>query len=270
MEKNELKILNYIAQGGQKTVSLAVSINNPSLKVVVKDAKINSTSSLQRMIREVNLLKQLDSPYFPKNYGSSFDVFTMTMTIIEEYIEGDTLRFKMDNYQDWNSIKSWLNSMIGGLQIVWNMNIVHRDLKPENIIIKTDGSPCIIDFGIARFLDLESITNTLNLRGPNTPLYASPEQLKNEKHIIDMRTDFYALGIILLEMYLGVHPFTPSIVPNSGLTILDNIQAGRYTVCTPNKVEDPKITKLATRLLQYQPYLRPRNFEQLRNLINTL
>lgn len=173
----------------------------PSLKVVVKDAKINSTSSLQRMIREVNLLKQLDSPYFPKNYGSSFDVFTMTMTIIEEYIEGDTLRLKMDNYQDWNSIKSWLNSMIDGLQIVWNMNIVHCDLKPENIIIKTDGSPCIIDFGIARFLDLESITNTLNLRGPNTPLYASPEQLKNEKHIIDMRTDFYALGIILLEMY---------------------------------------------------------------------
>lgn len=268
MERNEFNILNKIAEGGQKIVYFAESKADPSLKVVVKDAKINSTASLQRIMRETSFLSGLNSCYFPKNYGSNFNMATMTMTVIEEYIEGSTLRNVMPNYQSWNEIKNLLNELINAMEFVWTNNVVHRDLKPENIIIRTDGTPCIIDFGIARFLDMESITNTLQQMGPCTLLYASPEQLRNDKTSIDIRTDFYAIGIIAFELYLQKHPFSPDIV--GGGLLYDNLIQGKYALSSDNKPKDLRIASVVERLLQVQPYMRPRTISQFRNLINTI
>ncbi|MBM6807342.1 serine/threonine protein kinase [Bacteroides caecicola] len=268
MERNEFNIINKIAEGGQKIVYFAESKTDPSLKVVVKDAKISSMVSLQRIMREINFLSGLNSCYFPKNYGSNFDMTTMTITVIEEYIEGSTLRNVMSNYQSWDEIKKFLNELINALEVVWDNNVVHRDLKPENIIIRPDGTPCIIDFGIARFLDMESITNTLQQMGPCTPLYASPEQLRNDKNSIDIRTDFYAIGIIILELYLQKYPFAPDIV--GGGLLYDNLIQGRYALSTADKPKDSRIASVVERLLQVQPYMRPRTISQFRNLINTI
>jgi Protein kinase domain. len=117
MEKNEFNIIKKVAEGGQKIVYFAEAKADPSLKVVVKEAKINSMASLQRIMREINFLSGLNSCYFPKNYGSNFNMSTMTMTIIEEYIEGSTLRDIMPNYQSWDEIKNyWMN-----LLMLWNL-----------------------------------------------------------------------------------------------------------------------------------------------------
>ena len=113
MERNEFNIINKIAEGGQKVVYFAESKTDPYIKVVVKDAKINSMTSLQRITREVNFLSGLESHYFPKNYGSTFDMTTMTMTVIEEYVEGKTLRDVMANYQSWDEIKNLLDELYG-------------------------------------------------------------------------------------------------------------------------------------------------------------
>ena len=268
MERNEFNVIKKIAEGGQKIVYFAESKTDPSIKVVVKDAKINSMASLQRIMREVNFLSGLDSCYFPKNYGSNFNMTTMTITVIEEYIEGNTLRNVMSYYQSWDEIKKLLNELINAMESVWENNVVHRDLKPENIIIRTDGKPCIIDFGIARFLDMESITNTLQQMGPCTPLYASPEQLHNDKISIDIRTDFYAIGIIALELYLQQHPFDPNIV--GGGLLYDNLIQGKYALSSNDKPKDPRVASVVERLLQVQPYMRPRTISQFRNLINTI
>lgn len=262
------KILKPLAKGGQKSVSLAELADGT--KVVVKVAPIVSTAGLQRMVRECSLLRQLDNAYFPKNYDAGLDIGSMSLTTVEEYIEGDTLMNRSKDFSDKVSIKSLLLKLIDGLEVVWKMNIVHRDLKPANIIIRPDGSPCIIDFGIARFLDMDSLTDTLSPIGPNTPLYASPEQMNNSKHLIDMRTDFYALGIIALELYLGIHPFHPSVVPNSELTIIDNMRKGKYATSTATVSEDSSISAMVGQLLQQQPYMRPRDYNQLRQLVNNL
>lgn len=263
-------IIKDLARGGQKQVSLAKLSDGLATQVVVKTSVISSSISLQRMVREFKLLRQLDNPYFPKNYDAGFDMTTMTLTTVEEYIEGDTLQNKRSDYTDWSSISNLLLKLIEGMEQVWKMKIVHRDLKPANIIIRPDGSPCIIDFGIARFLDMESLTNTLSPTGPRTPLYASPEQMRNDKHLIDMRTDFFALGIVAMELYLGVHPFDPSIVKNTGLTVVDNLRDGKYATSTSNVAEDVRFNELAKHLLQPQAYMRPRDYNQLRQLINSL
>ena len=85
--------------------------------------------------------------------------------------------------------------------------IVHRDVKPENIIRDSFGSFWLIDFGIARHLELDSITATVSAFGKFTVGYAPQEQFRNVKTEIDARCDLFALGVTLYECATGRNPF---------------------------------------------------------------
>jgi len=80
---------------------------------------------------------------------------------------------------------------------------VHRDLKPQNIMIDQEGNAKIMDFGIARFTDMDRMTGSGVMIG--TPEYMSPEQA--ELLEVDPRADLYALGVVLFEMVTGKVPF---------------------------------------------------------------
>ena len=86
-------------------------------------------------------------------------------------------------------------------------HIVHRDVKPENIIQSPDAEYHLLDFGIARHLQLSSNTPTANHFGKFTVGYAPPEQYRNIKHDIDARSDLFALGVTLYECATGANPF---------------------------------------------------------------
>jgi serine/threonine protein kinase/Tfp pilus assembly protein PilF len=81
--------------------------------------------------------------------------------------------------------------------------VVHRDLKPQNVMSDKDGRVYVMDFGIARSLESQGMTQTGALMG--TPEYMSPEQAKGEK--VDARSDLFALGIIFYETLTGISPF---------------------------------------------------------------
>jgi serine/threonine-protein kinase len=85
--------------------------------------------------------------------------------------------------------------------------IVHRDVKPDNIMRGTDGMFWLLDFGIARHLDLTSLTATAALGGLFTLGYAPPEQFRNKKREIDVRADLFALGVTIVECFTGKNPF---------------------------------------------------------------
>jgi serine/threonine protein kinase len=81
--------------------------------------------------------------------------------------------------------------------------VVHRDIKPENILIDRRGRVHLIDFGVARFFEDASLTNTGALVG--TPMYMSPEQVTG--HLaLDHRTDIYSLGMVLYELLTLARP----------------------------------------------------------------
>jgi serine/threonine-protein kinase len=84
------------------------------------------------------------------------------------------------------------------------IKIVHRDIKPENIMIGRDGKIWILDFGIARHLNLSSLTPTGGF-GIGTIGYAPPEQYRNLKTEIDGRADLFAVGIVVHESLTGSH-----------------------------------------------------------------
>lgn len=87
---------------------------------------------------------------------------------------------------------------------------VHRDIKPANILFRTPTEPVLTDFGIVRILGAPSLTHDFLMQGPGTPLFAAPEQLHNDKLLIDWRTDQFDLALVLALAILGRHPFQPA------------------------------------------------------------
>ncbi len=110
-------------------------------------------------------------------------------------------------------------------------NIVHRDVKPENIIRDGSGSFWLIDFGIARHLDLDSITATVSAFGKFTVGYAPQEQYRNVKTEIDARCDLFALGVTLYECATGRNPFADGARdPMEQLTRVEMMPLPRLTL----------------------------------------
>ncbi len=99
--------------------------------------------------------------------------------------------------------------------------VIHRDLKPSNILVNASGEPFILDFGLARRMEDESITS-LSTEGQllGTPQYMAPEQAEGKMSDIDVRTDVYALGVILYRILTGTHPYP---VTGRVTEILNNI-----------------------------------------------
>jgi serine/threonine protein kinase len=104
--------------------------------------------------------------------------------------------------------RSFGAQLVSAVAHIASHELVHRDLKPENILFRADGvTPVIVDFGIVRDLVDTSLTETWLMRGPGTPFFASPEQLRNEKDLIDWRSDQFSLGVLISISLFGLHPY---------------------------------------------------------------
>src|SRR5437764_1902959 len=96
-------------------------------------------------------------------------------------------------------------SVCAAVQYAHQNLIVHRDLKPGNVLVTADGTPKLLDFGIAKLVDPESaghdVTRTIAGARLMTPDYASPEQVRGEP--VTTATDVYSLGAVLYELLTG-------------------------------------------------------------------
>ncbi|WP_421827902.1 serine/threonine-protein kinase [Larkinella sp.] len=254
-----------LAVGGQKKVWKG---DHPVFgSVALKEGTVDSLNSLERIKREIETLGSISSEYYPKQFYYSDNPANNIFYIIEEYIQGETLRTSSNLFDSEEKIIDLFEKLLDALEIIWQRRIVHRDLKPENIIITPTLSPCILDLGIAKYLDRSSLTNTFQAVGPCTPFYGAPEQLLNKKNEIDIRADFFALGIILLELHLGFHPFDP-IVLRSKYPIPYNIINGDYVRASAKPGTSIFFTKLTDTLLRVQPYQRFRNLSVLKKFVS--
>lgn len=168
--------------------------------------------SAERFTREVAALRSCGHA----SIATVLDAFTITddagrpvWVVIEEYLAGGTLEQRQAAGRivpaDVRIIGTNLAEVLGHLR---ERRLVHRDIKPANILFRDAGpAPVLTDFGIVRMLDAPSLTHDFAAAGPGTPAYAAPEQLNNEKNLIDWRTDQFGLAVVLAESIIGRHPF---------------------------------------------------------------
>ena len=196
-----------LGQGGQKVVYSGTHPQDGA--VVLKLIKPNQDAA--RVAREVLAAKQARCPRIPEILADGSIVGPTGETIVwvrERRIDGQTLRELLQGGP--LSIRVALAlaiDVLEALEAAERARIVHRDVKPENLLIDPSGRGWLVDFGLARFLDMTSLTGNQPFGGVGTLGYAPPEQYQNRKKEIDVRADLFALGVTLFEALHGAHPY---------------------------------------------------------------
>ena len=202
-----LMCVEKIGEGAFKETYLVLTNDGQAQALKV----VRAGCSAERTKREVEAMKRCNHPNIARLYDVSsinYDGVEYTF-MLEEYIGGGTLD---------DSVRGCLLTidealtigiqLIDAIQHVASHDLVHRDLKPANIMFRKDRvEPVIMDFGLVRDLAQESVTHTWLMMGPGTPYFAAPEQLNNDKQLIDWRTDQFALGVVISVCVLGMHPY---------------------------------------------------------------
>ncbi len=202
-------ILNLIEAGGMGEVYLAAD-NELDRKVAIKLIKGNQKTKeiLQRFYSERQILANLKHPNIAGllEAGATPDGLPF---FVMEYVEGRPInKFADEEKLSITGRLKLFRAVCSAVSYAHQNLVVHRDLKPSNILVTKDGTPKLLDFGIAKLLqasDAPEPDATITLLRIMTPEYASPEQIKGEP--IKTTTDVYSLGVLLYELLTGQRPY---------------------------------------------------------------
>lgn len=167
--------------------------------------------SRERTAREIDAMQRCDHPgvcRLREIFLFDFSGLQFTVTT-EEYLPDGTLANR--GLLGPVEARALGGQLIDAVDHIASLDLVHRDIKPENIMFR-GRTPVIVDFGLVRDLNASSLTQTWLASGPGTPFFASPEQLSNEKNLIDWRSDQFSLGVTLAICAFGNHPFAQNTV----------------------------------------------------------
>ncbi len=202
------KITNGLAAGGMGAIYLAVRTDDFEKQAAVKIIKrgMDTDAILGRFRTERQILAGLDHP----NIAHLIDGGTTDDGLpyfVMEFVDGvPVVEYCQKNSLSAPAVLHLFRKICAAVQFAHQKLIVHRDLKPSNILVNADGEPKLLDFGIAKLLNLTDPSQTQTNMRVLTPAYASPEQLRGE--ITGTASDVYSLGLILSEMLGGTRNTT--------------------------------------------------------------
>ena len=194
-----------VGHGGMSSVYKARDAlleRNVALKIL-HDQYSADEEFVERFKREARSVAQLQHPNIVtvidrgEEEGKQYIVF--------EYVDGENLKelvVRKGRLEIPEALEIALE-IARGLAFAHEHGLVHRDVKPQNVLLNGDGRAKVTDFGIARSLDVDGMTQTGTVLG--TSNYIAPEQASGQR--VDAQTDVYALGVVLYEMLVGDVPF---------------------------------------------------------------
>jgi serine/threonine-protein kinase len=207
---------SQLGQGGMGSVWLADrSDGRFSGQAAVKllNVSLIGREGEARFRREGNILARLRHSHIAHLIDAGVSEQGQPYLVLEP-VDGEAI----DRYCDARAlaVEDRVRLFLGVLAAVAHAHaslIVHRDLKPSNVLVTKDGQVKLLDFGVAKLLEVEGAGATTAVtrdgRSMLTPEYASPEQLKGEE--ITTATDVYALGVLLYVLLSGRHPASEAI-----------------------------------------------------------
>ncbi len=200
-----------LARGGMGDVYLASRADGEFQKnVVVKliRKKLNRAEFVRNFRTERQVLANLSHPSIPALIDAG-QLADGRPYLVCDYIDGVPLdRFCDSNGLTHNQRLALLERVARAVQHAHNNLVLHLDIKPDNILVEDDGTPRLLDFGVARLLDDEQAGHEAL-----TPEYASPEQLRGEATSVG--SDVYSMGMLLYRLLAGQAPFdSPKFAPS--------------------------------------------------------
>ncbi|WP_313691552.1 serine/threonine protein kinase [Halorarum halobium] len=201
-----LELIEHIDSGGFKDVFL---VNDRGEEVVLKLLPVDRRSRRRRAHREGEAMKEIESNTFVDlidYYEEEIDG-RQTFIIFEEYINGQTLeQYIGDGNFGLDFGLYTISTLLDILKEFDEKEMIHRDIKPANIMVTDDEEIRLLDVGIMRFEEKESLTPD-HLDRLGTPFYGAPEQLDYDKSKQSIKTDLFSSGVVMFETITGVHPF---------------------------------------------------------------
>jgi tetratricopeptide (TPR) repeat protein len=207
------RLLRLVGRGGMSVVYEAEQ-DNPRRVVALKviSAGFASPEVMRRFEQESHALGRLHHPGIAQIYqaGTADTGFGQQAYFAMELIRGGTLDTYCSSHQLSARRRLEMVALIAeAVHHAHQRGIIHRDLKPANILVDETGQPKVLDFGVARVTDSEVLitrhTDVGQLIG--TLAYMSPEQVSADPLELDIRSDVYALGVILYELLAGRLPY---------------------------------------------------------------
>ena len=250
------QVLREIARGGMGAVYEVQAPGDPrrlALKVILGGvgpeelARFGREAELMAKVRHPNLIgiHSLDRTPAGKPY------------LVSDLIEGQTLTELVRQEQpDPERVLALVQGVCRGLEALHAAGVLHRDLKPENVLVRPDGTPVLLDFGIARELDAESLTQSGELLG--TPGFMTPEQAMGNS-TYDVRIDVYGVGALLYFLLARRAPYEGASLTQVLLATVEE-----PLDCEPLEGAPPALVSAARRALSKRPSDRPGSVAQLR------
>lgn len=212
------RLTRLIAAGGMGTVYLAERADDQYHKQVaiklirpgLDDPEAGMDGLRRRFRTERQVLATLDHPFVARllDGGSTPDG---RLYYVMEYVDGQPVDTFVDQMQLGRPQRLQLIARIcAAVQYAHQKGVIHRDLKPSNILVLEDGTPKLLDFGLAKPIEStmwgESAAVTMDAAFMGTFAYAAPEQI-NARQGVDTRSDVYSLGVLLFRLMTHTHPY---------------------------------------------------------------
>ena len=164
---------------------------------------------LKRFRRERQITAALNHPNIAYFFGGGSTDDGLPYFVMEFIVGRPLYRYCDENRLTIRERLQIFRQICWAVSAAHEINVIHRDLKPSNVLVKADGKPKLLDFGIAKVLDpalmATEIDPTETGRAVMTPEYASPEQIGGEP--VGIGSDIYSLGVILYELLTGHRPY---------------------------------------------------------------
>jgi len=207
MQIGPYRVLDELARGGQGIVFRAEhpSGQRVALKLLARERalsrrRLETELATLRRLRHPNLVRVVDAG---EHHGAPW--------IAQELVEGESLQARLDRVGAFAVGKAVevAHSLALALDYAHGCGVLHRDLKPANVMLRPDGTPVLLDFGLARDLEDERsrVTQSGVLMG--SPGYWAPELATGQRAALGVPTDVYGLGALAYAMISGRPPVDP-------------------------------------------------------------